>query len=414
MTTRNFDFPGAEDQTLSGRLEMPDGPVRAWALFAHCFTCSKDSLAAARVSRALARQGLGVLRFDFTGLGDSDGDFSEGGFNRDVEDLRCAARAMAAADMAPALLVGHSLGGAAALAAAHDLDTVKAVAVIGSPFEPGHALDQFGEAVETIARMGQADVVLGGRTFTVRKSFLDDLRHQAPGERLADLRKALLVLHAPQDEVVPIENASAIFMAARHPKSFISLDHADHLLTRLPDADYAAEVVAAWADRYLGEAPKPAVRDAETVWVEETGAGRFQVRAHARGASWLIDEPVSVGGLDSGPNPYDVLCAALGACTVMTLRLYVTQKGWPVAKVSAEVTHHRDPEMTPPDRFVRRITIDGELTPEQRKRMIEIAGRCPVHQTLEHGARIETTEVPIASPGDPAEHMACMEAACED
>jgi putative redox protein len=316
--------------------------------------------------------------------------------------------------MAPALLVGHSLGGAAALAVAHDLPEVKAVAVIGSPFEPGHALEQFGEAVETIAQMGQADVTLGGRTFTVRKSFLDDLRHQAPGKRLAELHKALLVLHAPQDTVVPVENASAIFMAARHPKSFVSLDHADHLLTRLADADYAAEVIAAWADRYLGAAPATPPRGAETVWVEETGAGRFQVRAHARGASWLIDEPVAVGGLDSGPNPYDVLCAALGACTVMTLRLYAAKKDWPVRRVSAEVTHVREPEMDPPDRFVRHVVIDGDLDPEQRKRMIEIAGRCPVHQTLERGARIETTEVPLADPGDPAEHMACMEAACED
>jgi putative redox protein len=414
MTTRPFDFPGFAGETLSGRVEQPDGPVRAWALFAHCFTCTKDSLAAARVSRALARQGIGVLRFDFTGLGDSGGDFSEGGFARDVGDLSAAAAAMSAAGMAPALLVGHSLGGAAVLAVAHDLPEVKAVVIIGSPFEPGHALQQFGDAVEEIARMGQADVSLGGRTFTVRKSFLDDIRGHEPGKRLATLHRALLILHSPQDTVVPVENASAIFMAARHPKSFVSLDHADHLLTRLADADYAAEVIAAWADRYLGPAPVSPPRPVESVKVEETGDGKFQVRAHAGGATWLIDEPPSVGGLGSGPNPYDVLCAALGACTVMTLRLYANQKGWAAGRISADVTHMREPAQEPPDRFVRHITMEGDLDPAQRKRMIEIAQKCPVHLTLEHGARIETTEVALSSCGDPADHMAGMEKACED
>ncbi len=414
MTTRSFDFPGFAGETLSGRLEQPDGPVRAWALFAHCFTCTKDSLAAARVSRALARQGVGVLRFDFTGLGDSAGDFSQGGFARDVGDLQAAAKAMADAGMAPALLVGHSLGGAAALAVAHDLPQAKAVVVIGSPFDPGHALEQLGDAVEEIARMGQADVSLGGRTFTVGKSFLDDIRDHEPGRRLASLRKALLILHAPQDAVVPVENASAIFMAARHPKSFISLDHADHLLTRQADADYAAEVIAAWADRYLGPAPASPPRPVESVRVEETGDGRFQVRAHAGGATWLIDEPPSVGGLGSGPNPYDVLCAALGACTVMTLRLYADQKGWAVKRVSTDVTHIREAGLDPPDRFVRQIFIEGDLDRDQRERLIEIAERCPVHKTLERGSRIETTEAPLSRCGDPADHMAGMEKACED
>lgn len=413
-TTTRFNFPALSGHALSGRLEHPDGPPQAWALFAHCFTCSKDSLAAARVSRALAARGIGVLRFDFTGLGDSEGEFSEGGFARDVADLAAAAQAMAANGMAPALLVGHSLGGAAALAVAHDLPDVKGVAVIGAPFEPGHALDQFGDAVEEIARVGQGQVALGGRTFTVRKSFLDDLRAQAPGKRLATLHKALLILHSPQDPVVSVENASAIFMAARHPKSFVSLDHADHLLTRSGDSDYAAEVIAAWATRYLPPPVLPIVLGPEPpVRVEETGAGKFQVRAHAHGTSWLIDEPVAVGGLASGPNPYEVICAALGACTVMTLRLYATKKGWPVTRLSAEVAHVRDTDLAPPDRFIRHIVIEGPLDADQRERLIEIAERCPVHQTLERGARIETIDASVADCGDPADHMAGMEQACE-
>jgi uncharacterized OsmC-like protein/alpha-beta hydrolase superfamily lysophospholipase len=394
MRSDRFEFTGADGQRLSGRLDLPEPPAHAFALFAHCFTCTKNSLAAVRIARAQTARGFGVLRFDFTGLGDSGGDFADSTFSGSVRDLLAAARAMADAGKAPTLLIGHSLGGAAALAAAADLPAVTAVATIGAPFDVQHVIRLFGDGVQALVDHGEAEVQLGGRPFKLRRTFIDDLRAHDQRQRIAQLRRALLVLHSPRDDTVDIDNASSIFLAAKHPKSFVSLDDADHLITRPADAAYAAEVIASWASRYL-ERSVPLRNGGERgqVVVEQTGEGDFQVEVLAGAARFLADEPVEVGGLSSRPTPYDLLSAGLGACTAMTLRLYARRKGWPLARVRVCVGHARNSDMSPPDAFMREIAIDGALSAEQRAKLIEIAARCPVHLSLERGARIETREV---------------------
>ena len=393
MSTEHFDFLGAEGQKLAGRLDLPDGPVRTYALFAHCFTCTKQSVAASRIARALASLGYGVLRFDFTGLGDSGGAFADSSFSGSIADVVAAARAMTAAGRPVRLLVGHSLGGAAVLAAAPELPEVLAVATIGAPAEASHVRHLLGDGLDQLLAEGEAEVAIGGRPFRLRRRFLDDLEGQDQKARIASLHRALLVLHSPQDATVGIDNASAIFLAAKHPKSFVSLDGADHLLTRREDADYAAAIIAAWAARYVAS-PAPLRAEAQDglVHVEETGQGALQVEVRAGGARFLADEPVEAGGLGSGPTPYDLLCAALGACTSMTLRLYANHKGWPLGPLRVAVGHAREAERMPADLFTRAITLSGPLDDAQRARLLEIAERCPVHRTLTAGARVETAE----------------------
>jgi len=416
MPTERFDFTGAQGQKMSGRLDLPDGRARGFALFAHCFTCTKSSIAAVRIARALTLRGLGVLRFDFAGLGESSGDFAASSFSGDVRDLIAAAQQMAAHGIAPKLLIGHSLGGAAALAAAVELPELAAVAVIGAPFDVQHVTHLFEGELAAILEKGEAKVDLGGHPFTIRRSFVDDLRAQDQGARVAKLRRPLLILHAPGDQIVGIDNASGIFLAARHPKSFISLDGADHLLTRAADAEYAASVIAAWGARYLGGAPEVAPEIAAGhVVVAETGAGRFQVEVAAGRTRFLADEPVAVGGLGSGPSPYELLSAALGACTAMTLRLYAEQKKWPLTRVRVEVRHEKRRDRTPPDLFTRAIALEGALDATQRARLSEIAGRCPVHRTLAAGAGIATVaigETSIAAAGGGDAHAQDMAEAC--
>jgi putative redox protein len=405
MPSRNFEFPSPAGYRLSGRIELPDAPVRGWALMAHCFTCGKDNLAAVRIGRALARAGIGALRFDFAGLGGSGGDFADSSFAADVRDLIAANQAMTNDGMPPSLLIGHSLGGAAVLAAASSMPNVRAVVTIGAPFDVAQVLKLFDPAtLEAIQNHGEADVQLAGRSFHVRKSFIDNLHEHDQGSRIAALDRPLLVMHAPHDKVVDIDNASRIFMAAGYPKSMVSLDDADHLLSRQSDVDYAASIIASWSSRYLQQVPETREHGQQgDVVAEETGAGRFQLAIHAGGIRFLADEPVSTGGLGSGPTPYDLVCAGLAACTTMTLRMYADHKGVPAGRIRTAVGHLREQGADIPDRFTRTIAIDGPLDESQRQRMLEIADRCPVHRTLVNGSRVETLSGEPPAVAEPVE-----------
>ena len=408
MRTQTFDFAGNSSQRLSGRLDLPSGPVTSYVIFAHCFTCNKNSIAAARIARALTARGFGVLRFDFTGLGQSEGDFGADGFSSNVRDLFAAADAMTRDGRSPTLLIGHSLGGAAALAAAGELPDVRAVATVGAPAEVSHVTRLLGDGLDGLMARGDAEVHIGGRPFRIRRSFVEDLAaHDLPA-RIKTLRRPLLILHAPRDRVVAIENAASIFGAARHPKSFVSLDNADHLLTRGEDAEYVATVIAAWASRYLAASPLRSDAQPGYVVVEDTGEGDFQVEVEAGGARFLADEPVEVGGLGSGPTPYDLLSAGLGACTAMTLRLYARRKGIKLHRTTVRVGHERQTGSMPEDVFIRQITLDGDFTDQQRNRLMEIADRCPVHRTLRGGAAIRTEpagdEMPLQAVESPSQH----------
>lgn len=392
MPTVRFDFVGESGQTLSGRLELPEGPTSGYALFAHCFTCTKNSLAAARVARALTRFGLGVLRFDFTGLEQSGGNFADSTFSGSVTDIVSAATAMHEAGHAPSLLIGHSLGGAAVLAAAGRLPHVRAVVTVAAPFDVAHVERLFTD-LDGLMKRGEAEVQIGRMPFRMRRNFIDDLREHDQAQCIAKLRKPLLVLHSPQDATVGIENASAIFQAARHPKSFVSLAGADHLLTRSEDAEFIAAVVSAWSRRYLPvSVPSQTTEELGVVTIAETGQGDFQVEVSVTNTSFFADEPPEVGGLGSGPTPYELLAASLGACTAMTVRLYARHKALPLDRVTVKVCHRRKADMQPADLFRRSLHLEGALSEEQRQRLLEIAEKCPVHRTLHTGATIETIE----------------------
>jgi putative redox protein len=400
--SEHVTFTGAQGDALAARLDLPAAPPRATALFAHCFTCSKDVFAAARIADALTRHGIGVLRFDFTGLGSSDGEFANTTFSSNVGDLVAAARWLGEHHAPPALLVGHSLGGAAVIAAAADVPQARGVCTIGAPAEPAHVTHLLESARPEIEERGEAEVCLAGRSFRIRRAFLDDIEGQRLDEALGSLRKALLVFHSPVDEIVGVENAARLFGAAKHPKSFVSLDDADHLLTRRGDAAYVADVLAAWASRFLESVAEPALPRATegTVAVAETRGGTFQQAISVGGRHQLAaDEPVSVGGLDSGPSPYDLVLAGLGACTSMTLRLYAERKGLPLERVVVTLEHDRihaedcetcETERGQLDRIRRTIQLDGELDEAARTRLLEIADRCPVHRTLTSEVVVET------------------------
>jgi putative redox protein len=405
MPAERFDFPNAQGQKLAALLDRPAGEPRAYALFAHCFTCGKDIRAAKRVAEGLTALGIAVLRFDFTGLGSSEGEFANTTFSSNVGDLVAAANELRRSASAPAILIGHSLGGTAVLAAAAEVAEARAVVTIAAPCDPSHVPGLFKDRLEEIAAEGEVQATLAGRQFRISRGFIDDLAEHKLMERIANLRKALLIFHSPTDEIVALDNASRIFAAAKHPKSFVSLAGADHLLSRRSDAAYVANVIHAWAERYL-EAPQPqseAPGDAKTVLVRETGQGRFQQEITVGTHRFLADEPVEVGGLDSGPDPYDLLLAGLGACTAMTLRLYAERKTLPLERVTVRLNHSRihaadcaDCETKDGmlDRIERAITLRGALDAEQRRRLLEIADKCPVHRTLTSEIDIRTVEEP--------------------
>ncbi|MEW2916650.1 bifunctional alpha/beta hydrolase/OsmC family protein [Ruegeria sp. ANG10] len=400
MPTERITFAGHDGNQLAARLDLPDGPVLATALFAHCFTCSKDIPAARRIAARLAAMGIAVLRFDFTGLGHSGGEFANTTFTSNVEDLIAAAHYLAGRKMAPALLIGHSLGGAAVLRARAGIPSVKAVVTLGAPADPGHVSHHFEAALPQIEQDGSAEVMLGGRPFRIGKAFVDDISETALTPAIADLKAALLVLHAPRDETVSIDNASTIFLAAKHPKSFVTLDDADHLITRASDAEYAADVIAAWVKRYVTlcpPAPPPGAPEGVVRVTEVDASGFLQdiqsgPRHHA-----VADEPESYGGTDQGMSPYGFVSSGLGACTSMTIRMYARRKRWPLTGISVDVCHNKvhgqdaglagDGKI---DVFRRKIRLEGPLDQEQRTRLLEIADKCPVHRTLEGSAHITT------------------------
>jgi Predicted redox protein, regulator of disulfide bond formation len=392
-------FPGRHGNTLSGLLESPENPTR-YALFAHCFTCGKALTSASQISHALVEKGIAVLRFDFTGLGGSDGDFANSNFSSNVEDLLAAADYLSRHFQAPGLLIGHSLGGTAVLMAATQLESVKCVATIGAPAEPAHVLKQFGSGLNEIREHGVANVHLGGREFTIRKQFVDDVENFNVRQQLSTLNKALLILHSPQDAVVAIGQAELLYTGSRHPKSFISLDNADHLLTIKEDARYVAGCIAAWVERYLPAisilSNKPEKGD---VVVSMLNGGPFLCDVRTTDHHWLADEPLSAGGGNEGPTPYEQLLAALGSCTSMTLRMYARRKKLPLERLVVTLRHSREhiadagneqDGKNPAGQIQCDITLDGEITPEEARKLLEIAGRCPVHKALHNQMDIVT------------------------
>jgi uncharacterized OsmC-like protein/fermentation-respiration switch protein FrsA (DUF1100 family) len=403
MPTERFQFPGAGGHQLAATLDTPEGGIRAYALFAHCFTCGKDVLAAKRIAVALAAKGIAVLRFDFTGLGSSEGDFANSTFSSNVTDLVRAADHLRETRKAPALLIGHSLGGAAILAAAGQIPEARAVVTIAAPSDPAHVTGLFADRIADIREHGEAEVSLAGRPFTITRQFIDDIAEHNLMAHVAKLHRALLVMHSPNDDTVGIDNATRIFVAARHPKSFVSLAGADHLLSERRDAAYVADVIAAWSTRYLdpmvSEEPDDLDEAPRSVVVRETRNSKFQQTVSIGPHHLLADEPVAAGGQDTGPGPYDFVLAGLGACTSMTMRLYADRKTLPLERTTVTLSHSKihaedcaecETKAGMLDQIERVITMEGALDADQRKKLMEIADKCPVHRTLTSEIRIVT------------------------
>lgn len=395
-----IEFPGALGSKLSGICERPVGEVRAYALFAHCFTCSKDLKAVTRLSQELTERGIAVFRFDFTGLGESEGDFADTNFSSNLEDLIAAADHMREQYQAPRILIGHSLGGSAALAVAKLIPEVQAVATIGAPSDTLHLGDSLAAQAPELQEQDETEIKLAGRPFKIRRQLLDDLASHTLEDHISNLGKPLLVMHSPVDETVDIDHARKIYQAAKHPKSFVSLDDADHLLLKNPrDAIYAAEVLAAWASRYALSAPESVQTEASEGEVIVEGANGFRQLINASGHTLIADEPASVGGTNAGPTPYGLLLASLGACTSMTMRMYANLKKMPLDRVVVSLKHDKiyaadcaDCESTKSkvDEITRTITIYGDLGEAERQKLMEIADKCPVHRTLHSEVKVRT------------------------
>ncbi|WP_299245352.1 bifunctional alpha/beta hydrolase/OsmC family protein [uncultured Aquimarina sp.] len=401
MSLSKITFTNAEGQTLSGRLELPaDQHPHNFALFAHCFTCNKNLGAVRNISRALTSQGFGVLRFDFTGLGESEGDFADTNFSGNVEDLVTAADFLAQEYQAPSLLIGHSLGGAAAIFAAAEIDSIKAIATIGAPSDPTHVQHLLRSGLEEIEANGKAVVNLSGRDFTIKKQFLDDLETKSLPTVAKNLNKALLVMHSPQDTTVGIKNAEEIYHAAKHPKSFVTLNGADHLLMRKEDSIYAGNVIAGWSSRYVDIPEEPSLKSQHHV-VASLGNDEGYTTQMKVGNHYIVaDEPESVGGHDFGPSPYELVSAGLSACTAMTIKMYVARKGWNLQNVEVHTSYDKkhmedcenceDPTAKI-DTFEREIKLEGDLDEKQIARILQIADKCPVHKTLHSETQVITT-----------------------
>lgn len=399
MKTKNIQFQNKAGLTLSAKLELPfTQPPQYFAIFAHCFTCGKNARAATYISRELTQYGFGVLRFDFTGLGMSEGDFGDTDFSTNISDLESAADFLSDHYAAPKLLVGHSLGGTAVLFASAKINSIEAICTIGAPFEAEHVLQHVAGSRKEIEENQVSKVTIGGRPFNIGLQFIQDIESRKTADFLPKLRKALLIMHSPQDKIVSIDNAAEIYVAAHHPKSFITLDGANHLLTAKEDATYAAKMIGAWASRYLPTSHDEKERS-EDVTVQ-LGANGFTTEVSAGIHDFLADEPEAVGGNNMGPTPYQLLNASLGTCTAMTLKMYADRKSWPLEKVTVTLSHgkmHVEDSSNPEgkkgkvDVFNRRITIAGDLDQSQRQRLLEIANRCPVHRTLtEENVKIVT------------------------
>jgi putative redox protein len=402
MQFKKFEFINASGQKLSARLDLPlDGKPVAYALFAHCFTCSKNLKAIAHISRALTRESVAVVRFDFTGLGESEGEFGDTTFSSNVEDLVAASQFMEKNFEAPRILIGHSFGGAAVLQAAANIPSSVAVVTIASPADPGHVKHTLGSTKEKIESRGEAEVNLAGRTFKIKKQFLDDLKFVNMQETLRHLNRALLIFHSPIDDIVGIENAARIFQAARHPKSFISLDQADHLLSDVKDSRYVGTVIAAWALKYINgpQKDKPPKNDTQHHVMTSTGPSGYLTDIMVNNHGLVADEPIALGGTNLGPTPFEYLTAALGACTSMTLRIYADRKEWPLESVKVRLNHKKIPAIECEtcetnegmvDHFEREIEVEGPLDDAQLKRLTQIADRCPVHRALKSEILITT------------------------
>ncbi|HFB99512.1 MAG TPA: OsmC family protein [Phaeodactylibacter sp.] len=401
MRSKKVQFKNTNGYILSARLELPpDSHPYAFAIFAHVFTGNKNLSASRHISRSLTQYGIGVLRFDFTGLGESEGNFADTNFTSNVEDLLAAADFLEKNYAAPRILIGHSLGGAAVIFAASQLDSIQAVATVGAPSEPEHVAHLLQDKIEDIEEKGVANVSIGGRNFTIKKQFLDDLYSKDMFKILQNLKKPILVLHSPQDTIVTIENAAKIYHASFHPKSFVSLDGADHMLTKKIDAAYVGDLVASWMTRYVAPPKKEKLKTDALVAVRLGDIG-FTAEIQAGQHGLLADESEDVGGDDFGPSPYQYLSAALGACTVMTLQMYARRKKWDLKEVKVHIDYAKRyvddckecvefSKEVKIDHFEREIELVGNLTDEQKNRLLEIADRCPVHRTLSSEVRIIT------------------------
>lgn len=380
--------------TLNANLELPaNQKPNYYAIFAHCFTCSSSLNAVRNVSRALTQNGFAVLRFDFTGLGRSEGEFADSHFSANIDDLLDVHAYMAEHYQAPSLLVGHSLGGAAVLVAASKIDDIKAVATIAAPASVSHVKRLFSHQFEEAGEKGNVEVNIGGRPFMINQDFVKEFDNTDLPLIVKNLRKPLLIMHSPFDKTVGIENAEQLYKRAFHPKSFITLDHADHLLSQETDSLYAGEMIGTWAKRYF---PKVENKMLSTEGEQLVGhlniiEDNFTTSIQTKNHTFIADEPISFGGNDFGPSPYEYLNAGLAACTVMTLKLYAERKQWDLREVFAYISHSRKhsedlgvdlEKPTRLDFISKKLKFVGNLSEEQKERLKEIASRCPVHKTL--------------------------------